>query len=62
MYILHSILLAVQKDFKGIPRKALLHPAVAIDSVIEEVVFSAAVLGSKVTFFLSSWIVLFHQS
>lgn len=51
MYVLHSFLLAVQKDLKGMARKAILHTAVAINSVIEEIVHCPVVLGSKITFF-----------
>lgn len=40
MDVLHSFLLVVQKDVKGTARKAILHTAVAINSVIEEVVHS----------------------
>lgn len=53
MYILHSFLLAVQKDIKGTARKAILHTAVAINSAVEETMRSPVVLGSKVTVFFS---------
>ena len=70
MYVcIHSFLLAVQKDIKGMAGKAILHTAVAINSVIEEVVHSPVVVGSEVTFFFpglgfnwNPWIPLFHQS